>query len=190
MNKNLDKKILLPFLLTLFVIIADQITKALVVKYIPLEYGNGTFGIGPRFFGDAIRLIRINNTGVAFSMGDSMPLVLRRICFGIVPLIVIALVIGVYFRNKEFTTLQRWAIAGIIGGGIGNIIDRFFRPEGVIDFIDCVWFGISNSPISFLRWQRWPTFNVADSAVVVCGILLIISFLVSISAKSEKQENK
>lgn len=99
--------------------------------------------------------------------------------FGIVPLAVIALVIVVYFRNKDFTGVQRWAICGIIGGGIGNIIDRFFRAEGVIDFIDVKFYGI-------FGLKRWPTFNVADSAVVVCGIMLVISFIVAV-IKGRKQ---
>ena len=129
-------------------------------------------------FGDLLRIVHVANTGVAFSLGDSMPIALRRILFGIVPLIVIILVIVIYFRNNEFNSLQRWAICGIIGGGIGNIIDRFFRAEGVVDFIDVKFFGI-------FGLERWPTFNVADAAVVVCGIILVISFLITIKKENE-----
>jgi signal peptidase II len=75
---------------------------------------------------------------------------------------------------------------GIVGGGLGNLIDRIFRSEGVIDFIDVKWFGMAKSPIPFLRMERWPTFNVADSAVVICGILLIISFIV-LTIQDEKE---
>lgn len=171
--EKLDKKLLLPFALTLFVIIADQITKALIVKYIE------PFTIGAAYFGDFLRIIHVANKGVAFSMGYSLPLVLRRLCFGIVPLVVMVLVISVYFRNKEFTILQRWAICGIIGGGFGNLIDRFFREEGVIDFIDVKFYGL-------FGLARWPTFNVADMAVVICGILLIISFVIVFSKEGKK----
>lgn len=175
---NLNAKKLLPFILTFAVIILDQITKALIVKTIP------PFTIGHSFFGDLIRIVHVSNTGVAFSMGDSMPLVMRRILFGIAPLIVIALVVAVYLRNDGFTGVQRWSICGIIGGGIGNIIDRFFRAEGVVDFIDVKFFGI-------FGLKRWPTFNVADSAVVVCGIMLIISFIVLSIRESKKiKENQ
>lgn len=175
---NLNAKKLLPFILTFAVIILDQITKALIVKTIP------PFTIGHSFFGDLIRIVHVSNTGVAFSMGDSMPLVMRRILFGIAPLIVIALVVAVYLRNDGFTGVQRWSICGIIGGGIGNIIDRFFRAEGVVDFIDVKFFGI-------FGLKRWPTFNVADSAVVVCGIMLIISFIVLSVRESKKiKENR
>lgn len=172
--EKIDKKLLTPFILTFAVIIADQITKCLVVKYIE------PWTIGAQFFGDILRIVRVANNGVAFSMGDSLSLIGRRLCFGLVPVIIMGLVIGVYFRNKEFTMLQRWAICGVVGGGIGNIIDRIFRVEGVIDFIDVKFYGI-------FGLQRWPTFNVADMAVVVCGIMLIISFVV-IAIRQKKNE--
>lgn len=172
--EKIDKKLLMPFILTFAVIIADQITKCLVVKYIE------PWTIGAQFFGDILRIVRVANNGVAFSMGDSLSLIGRRLCFGLVPIIIMGLVIGVYFRNKEFTMLQRWAICGVVGGGIGNIIDRIFRVEGVIDFIDVKFYGI-------FGLQRWPTFNVADMAVVICGIMLIISFVV-ITIRQKKNE--
>lgn len=163
----MEKKKLLPFILTGLVILADQITKAIIVALIPV------YTVGANIFGDLLRIVHVANTGVAFSLGDSMPLAIRRILFAIIPLIVIVLVIVVYFRNDEFNSVQRWSICGIIGGGIGNIIDRFFRAEGVVDFIDVKFFGI-------FGLERWPTFNVADAAVVVCGIILIVSFLITI----------
>ncbi len=172
--EKIEKKLLMPFILTFAVIIADQITKCLVVKYIE------PWTIGAQFFGDILRIVRVANNGVAFSMGDSLSLIGRRLCFGLVPVIIMGLVIGVYFRNKEFTMLQRWAICGVVGGGIGNIIDRIFRVEGVIDFIDVKFYGI-------FGLQRWPTFNVADMAVVICGIMLIISFVV-ITIQQKKNE--
>lgn len=173
----MEKKKLLPFILTGLVILADQITKAVVVALIPI------YTVGANIFGDLLRIVHVENTGVAFSLGDSMPLAIRRILFAIIPLIVIVLVIVVYFRNDEFNSVQRWAICGIIGGGIGNIIDRFFRAEGVVDFIDVKFFGI-------FGLERWPTFNVADAAVVVCGIILIVSFLITICKEKKDSANE
>ena len=167
------KRKLLPFILTVVVIILDQLTKLLIVKNI--QYGT----IGAQFFGDFLRIVHISNTGVAFSVGASWSETARHLLFSLLPLIVIGVVVVVYFRNNEFTYLQRWAITGIIGGGLGNLIDRFFRAEGVVDFIDVKFYGL-------FGLQRWPTFNVADSAVVVCGILLIISFIISL--KKEKEQ--
>ena len=163
----------IPLILAFVVIIADQITKALVVKHIPL------YSVGATFFGDFLRIIHVCNPGIAFSIGQGWSVAVRGILFRAIPLIVIILVIGVYIRNDDFSALQRWAISGIIGGGLGNLIDRFFRSEGVVDFIDVKFYGL-------FGLDRWPTFNVADSAVVVCGILLIISFLIML--KKEKKE--
>lgn len=165
MNKELKSK-LLPFTLTIVVIVLDQITKMLVVNNI------APYTIGAQFFGDFLRIIHVSNTGVAFSVGATWSDTLRRLLFAALPLIVIGVVIAVYFRNNDWNKLQRWAIMGIVGGGFGNLIDRFFRKEGVVDFIDVKFYGL-------FGMERWPTFNVADSAVVVCGILLIISFIIS-----------
>lgn len=176
MDKNLKSK-LLPLSLALFVIILDQITKTLVVKNIPL------YTIGAEFFGDFLRIIHVSNTGVAFSVGASWSDIVRFASFVIVPVIVIVLVFIVYFRNNEWSTLQRWAIMGIVGGGIGNLIDRAFRAEGVVDFIDVKFFGI-------FGLERWPTFNVADSAIIVFGILLAITFIISIKKDKSTEKSK
>lgn len=173
---NFQKKKLLPFILTAIVVILDQVTKFLIVKNI------APYSKGPSFFGDFLEIWNVANPGVAFSFGDSLPLTLRKLCFVAVPLAVIILVICVYFRNNDFTKLQRWSIAGIIGGGLGNIIDRIFRPEGVIDFISVKFYGL-------FGFQRWPTFNVADSAVVVSGIILFISFFSTVSKEGKNKSH-
>ncbi len=178
MNKELKAK-LWPISLAILVIILDQITKILVMRNIPL------YTIGASFFGDFLRIIHVANTGVAFSVGATWSETARRFLFSLIPLIVIGIVIAIYFRNNTWTKLQRWAIMGIVGGGLGNLIDRFFRAEGVVDFMDVKFYGL-------FGLDRWPTFNVADSAVVVCGILLVISFIVTSvkDAKSQKSQEK
>lgn len=153
---------LAPLVLAAGVLLLDQASKWLIVAHIPLR------GTGARFFGDLLRIIHVRNPGIAFSLGRDMPDALRGIFFTLLPIIVIVALVMYYFRSKEFTFLQRWAVAGIIGGGIGNLLDRVFRPEGVVDFIDVKFFGI-------FGLERWPTFNMADSSVVVCGILLAAS---------------
>ena len=173
MNKELKSK-LWPISLAVIVIILDQITKILVMKNIPL------YTIGASFMGDFFRIIHVANTGVAFSVGASWSETARRLLFSLIPLIVIGIVIAIYFRNDTWTKLQRWAIMGIAGGGLGNLIDRFFRAEGVVDFIDIKFYGL-------FGLERWPTFNIADSAVVVCGFILVISFIVK-SVKESKEK--
>ena len=173
MEKTLKSK-LWPIILTVLVVLLDQISKALVVKYIP------PYTIGAQFFGDFLRIIHVSNTGVAFSVGATWSETARHLLFSLMPLIVIILVLVVYFRNKSWTRLQSWAIMGIVGGGLGNLIDRFFRKEGVVDFIDVKFFGL-------FGMERWPTFNIADSAVVICGILLIVSFII-LTIQDEKNK--
>lgn len=168
---------LLPLSLGIFLFVFDQVSKALVVKFI------NPYSIGASFFGDLIRIIHVYNPGIAFSIGDSLSGNLRSILFGLAPLAVLILVLVVYFRNNDFSKLQRWLIAGIVGGGFGNLCDRFFRTEGVVDFIDVKFFGI-------FGMQRWPTFNVADMSVLICGIILLISFLVTIKNESKKDSSQ
>ncbi len=175
MEKTLKDK-LIPFSLALAVILADQITKALIVNNIPV------YTIGWSFAGDLLRIVHVANKGVAFSLGAGMSQSFRSVMFSFAPLVVIGLVVWIYFRNKEFNSLQRWCVCGIVGGGIGNIIDRIFRPQGVVDFVDVKFFGI-------FGLERWPTFNVADASIVVCGIILIISFIATIKSGTVQGES-
>lgn len=185
LNDKERKSILLPFILTALVIIIDQISKACICRMLPLPPG-GTYNLGDYNFA-FLEIIHVRNPGVAFSFGANWPDWLRRVMFSVVPILVLLIVCRIYLRNEDFTKLQRWSICGIIGGGFGNIIDRIFRPLGVVDFIDVKWFGLENCWFKPLRMNRWPTFNIADSAVVICGILLVISFI--IGAADEKHKN-
>ena len=168
-------KKILPLALLFIVILLDQVTKYLVTRYIPL----GTIGF--EFFGDILRIIHVSNPGIAFSIGHGWSLAARGVLFRAVPLIVLVVVIIAYCKTDNLTPLQSWTICGICGGGFGNLIDRFFRSEGVIDFIDVKFYGL-------FGLERWPTFNIADSAVVVCGILLLISFATSFKKDSEEKK--
>jgi signal peptidase II len=85
---------------------------------------------------------------------------------------VLVFLLWYYFKSADFNGLQRWAVAGIIGGGVGNIIDRIFRPDGVVDFVSIKFFGI-------FGLERWPTFNIADASVVICCLVLLLSFVQS-----------
>ena len=104
-----------------------------------------------------LRLHLVFNTGAAFSQGEGWgPL------FAVLILLVVALLV----RQGAGTDapMTRSAVGVIIGGAIGNLADRAFREGGgffggaVIDFIDLQW---------------WPVFNVADSAIVVGGVLVV-----------------
>ncbi len=169
---------LYPFILTFLILAADQITKHLVIANIPEHTAKYSF------FNGLVRIIHVRNIGVAFSVGDAFPDTVRKIFFLIIPAFVIIGVIIAYFKTDELTFLQRWALCGIIGGGCGNLFDRFYRPTGVVDFIDIKFYGL-------FGLDRFPTFNIADSAVVVCCILFIITLLISVFKEdSQKKEVK
>lgn len=166
------KKLLLPFSLTALVILLDQITKAIIVRNWPIPEGARGRFIKNVFDNDLLILFHVRNPAIAFSIGDGLPDHLRFPLFVVIPTLVLILLVWYYFRTNEFTQLQRWAMAGIVGGGIGNISDRIFRPDGVVDFISVKFFGI-------FGLERWPTFNVADSAVVVCCMILLVTMFIA-----------
>ena len=136
MGVNSKARALAPLLLSMAIIIVDQLAKLAVARLIP------TGRIAWTAFDDFFWLVHQKNTGAAFSIGDSMPEFARVAILILMPL---ALLVGLciyMLGTDELSGLQRWAVGGIIGGGIGNIIDRIFRPEGVIDFLSFKFYGL------------------------------------------------
>jgi len=169
----MERRKLLPFALTFLVVLFDQVSKLLIVNSVPQRT------IGYSAFGDFFRIIHARNPGIAFSLGRSLPDEARQILFILLPAAVLVVLVVYYFKSEEFSGFQRWTVAGILGGGVGNLIDRVFRPSGVVDFIDVKFYGI-------FGLDRWPTFNIADSSVVVCGILLAASLLLPRGSKENR----
>jgi signal peptidase II len=153
----------LPFSLTAFVILLDQLTKSFIASRWPV----GAM-IADVFGNDLLRIYHQRNKVVAFSLGEGVPEAVRPFLFVLLPVAVLGGLCFFYWKSSEFSRTQRWAICGIIGGGIGNILDRMLRPDGVVDFISVKFFGL-------LGFERWPTFNVADSAVVICVLLWLVT---------------
>jgi signal peptidase II len=156
---------LAPFALSLAILVLDQVSKALVVALV--EPGTVAFSA----LGDFLWIVRQSNLGMAFSLLDKLSAGPRAAVLVALPLILVAAVTVFYFKSREPTALQRWALCGIVGGGLGNVIDRIFRADGVVDFVSVKFFGI-------FGYQRWPTFNVADSCVVVSALILVASTIV------------
>ncbi len=153
----------------------DQIIKILIVRNIGLhEIG---FATGNGFF----RLVHTRNLGIAFSIGTHWSAEIRRVLFIAVPALVMIFVLFYYVKGEDLTAGMRWAMAGIVGGGIGNIIDRIIRPKGVVDYLDFKFYGI-------FGLERWPVFNVADMSVVISAILLLLLFIIQ-ERKNREQEN-
>ena len=170
------KQLFYPFILTAVLIIADQITKLIIIRTIELHT------IGFSAFDGLLRIVHTRNLGIAFSIGRGFSETLRSMLFILIPLAIMAGLVVYYFRTAELTRLQRWAIAGVLGGGLGNQVDRIFRSSGVVDFIDIKFFGI-------FGLERWPVFNVADASIVVSGIILVISIIFQKGMDEHEQES-
>jgi signal peptidase II len=135
------------------VVVLDQFTKFLVKNLIPL------YGAWPStgFF----QITHGDNTGAAFGMFQNSRLVLSIIsCIGVVVVLYIALWLSKRFVFLTWKTTML-ALGLILGGTIGNLIDRAFIGH-VTDFI---------------KVGPWPDFNVADSSLVVGGILLAFNLI-------------
>lgn len=135
---------------TLYVI--DQLTKAIIVANVGL-------GESVPVIGDLVRIWHVRNTGAAFSL-------LPGALWLFVPVTVIALGMVAWFhRSLRGRTLWVQVVLGmVLAGTLGNLTDRL-RFGYVVDFVS-VGFGDT----------RFPTFNVADSSLVV-GILLLVAYL-------------
>ena len=166
-----------PFLLSLAVIALDQISKALVVRFIP----EGS--VAYSFFSDFLWICHVRNDAVAFSFGSALPDAVKYIAFILLPVAVLAAIAWAIVARRaenETTRFQKWCLAGIVGGGIGNVIDRIFRSLRVVDWISTNnygWFGM----------DRFPTYNIADAAIVLSVIALIISLVAEGRRKDVKK---
>lgn len=153
-------KIYSTFLIALFILIADQISKIWMLDYL-LEGDITQFNrveITPFF-----NLVTVWNRGVSFGLFSN------DLDYGPYLLIALSLVIAIGFGVWAFRTHDKThhiGIALVIGGAIGNVIDRV-RFGAVFDFLDVHVLG-----------YHWPAFNIADSAICVgVFILMIYAFL-------------
>ena len=172
------KEKLLPLSLTALIILVDQLTKAFIVRNWPQ-----TGLIKDVFNNNFLWIYHVRNKAIAFSMGENFPEFIKPVVFIVVPVLVLAFLVWYYFKSGEFNKIQLWAAAGVIGGGTGNVIDRVFRPDGVVDFISVRIYGL-------FGMDRWPTFNVADSSVVVCCILLFVTILAVPKKTNDVEKNE
>lgn len=155
-------RLLWPGLIAPALVALDQISKYWIVAKIPENT------IGMRFMNDFLWIVHTRNLGIAFSIGDNLSKLIRIALFILLPAVFMVLGIVFMARSEKLTSLQRLAIAIIAGGGIGNLLDRIFRPDGVVDFLSFSLFG-------FLGMDRFFTFNVADASVTVGACLILLS---------------
>jgi signal peptidase II len=162
---------LLPLVLSAGVIAADQIVKWIVTKTLP-------YGRPVEVIGDFLRLVYVQNPNIGFSIGRTLGGGGRFVLARLLPLIVSGILLVYFLVGKDISRFQRWVLAAVLGGGLGNYVDRILRQGEVVDFIDVKFYGI-------FGMQRWPTFNLADSTLVVAGILLLASFLFTREKKAQ-----
>lgn len=151
--------------IALTLVVLDQSTKIWIRATI---HETGPIQVIPGFF----RLVHVENEGAAWGILSDAA---YRMPFFIVTTLTAFVVIGVYYsRLDDQYKVLRVALATILGGAIGNFIDRMVQ-QSVTDFLD---FYISQRPLSSWLIQtmgsnRWPSFNIADVAIVV-GLVLVM----------------
>ena len=145
-------------LIALAVVVLDQATKVLVDGFMELHESR------PVVEG-LVHLTYVRNRGAAFGILAEAGLPFQSELFVAVSLAAL-LAIGLYaWRLPASSRLPQWALALIMGGALGNLIDRT-RLGYVIDFVDVFW-----GP------HHWPAFNVADSCISVGVALLILDIV-------------
>jgi signal peptidase II len=146
------RRVVLFALVAVLVLALDVVSKVLVVA--SLEPGEQK-----RLLGGAIYLDVARNSGAAFSLGTGFTVLLSVIAL---------VVVGIIVRTASRMRSTGWAISLglILGGALGNLVDRIFREPGVFRGHVVDWISLFGP-----NAEHWPIFNLADSAIV-CGAVL------------------
>jgi len=137
------------------VLVLDLITKAWVVRAMTLYESVPVLG-------DVFRLTYTHNPGAAFGINVGEH---SRLVFLALALTALGILLWLYATTPGRRRFRLVSLALVAGGAVGNIVDRIRYERGVVDFLDV---GIGT--------LRWPVFNVADMAVSVGAVLLLVSF--------------
>jgi signal peptidase II len=157
----------LPYLaLVAAVVTLDQLTKALVVRsialhdYVPLVDG-------------LLSLSHVRNHGAAFGLLSDWNLPYQSLLLALLSVAALGAIAAYFVRLPQAARLPRLALSLVLGGAIGNVIDRL-RLGYVVDFVHVYW-----------RDFQWPDFNAADSAITIGVALLVIDILGSPEAEPQ-----
>ena len=147
----------IPWLTALLVVVADRFTKMAVLER--LEHGSWHH-VFP-----GLTISHVRNPGIAFSLfADGGPL--TRVVLHLVILTAVVVIAWMVVRHGRHRIMSGIAFGLVLGGAVGNLIDRVLYGW-VLDFIH-VWIRVGD------RIWSWPDFNVADSAITVGAVLLIL----------------
>jgi signal peptidase II len=145
------------------ILVFDQLTKVIVDRLMPLHYSIPIID-------SVFSLTYVRNTGAAFGIFAGSHEAFRLPFLILVSVLALGFVFAMLRRLPEQQTGLITALAFIVGGALGNLVDRVLYGE-VIDFLDFYW-----------SHYHWPAFNLADSFITV-GVLITLYFL--IKAKGE-----
>ena len=146
------------YLIALAIVLTDQATKAIVVRTMRLGQ---SIPIVPGYFD----LTFVLNPGAAFSLLATLPERIRSPFFILISVAAAVLIVVYRARHLRGHRLATVSLGLILGGAVGNLIDRI-RYGVVVDFLD-----------AHVHQYHWPVFNVADSAISVGVTLLLIEML-------------
>lgn len=142
-------------MIAVLVILLDQLTKFWAQEYLLPRRTSGEAPV--QFLGGFLKFTYAENTGAAFSIGSGITWLFTLIAF---------VVVFVIFRYARRLASLPWALAlgGLLGGSLGNLIDRMFRAPGPFQgFV-----------VDFIQLPYWAIFNIADMSIVISGIGIAI----------------
>ena len=170
-----------------FSIVADQLTKLWAVSRFTDEAGDFTYE-KISVIGELVRFQLVYNKGAAFSSRpqDLMPFLPPWLFFLLISIVAAFALAWFYKSIDKRDYLSRLGVVMILGGAVGNFIDRM-RLQMVVDFIDC---DIPDIHIMDFNMVRFPTFNVADSFVTVGVALVILSPVILRKLHKQIKEEK
>ena len=154
-------------LIAVAVLVLDRVTKWLIATRLSLNNG---FTVIPNFF----RIVHVENPGAAFGLfaeSASHWRLLALIMFSLLALIIVGVLL---WKNSQMVSATGAALSLVLGGALGNLWDRVIAGH-VTDFLE---FHIGS--------YYWPSFNVADSAIVVGAILLVGEILFAKAPEQQK----
>lgn len=169
-------------LLSVAIVVADQVTKLLVrggeLLWLGLRWEGLRLGESRSVLGDLVRLTYVENPGMAFGIDLG-----GKLFFSLFSLVASIGIAWYLFRARSEPLPFRISLAMILGGAFGNLIDRTFYGVWfqdaplfygrVIDFIDVDFFDLS---FFDYHLSRWPVFNIADASVTIGVVLLLIVY--------------
>jgi len=134
------------------IVLADIVTKAVAVAALVPRY------VPRQVVGDWVQFRLVYNQGAAFGISVGS---FSRPVFIILTVVAVGILFRMFRATADGDVVRTTALAMVVGGAIGNLIDRLRSAQGVVDFLDV---GVGA--------HRWPTFNVADMGVSVGALLL------------------